>query len=84
LFHESVREKFKYVVEKYDIWIYRQILREYAVVMSRQEFYQMTLTSQEIADDIKKWEKFFSVINETKDITDVDMVPGNLFAPAGV
>ncbi len=70
MFHESVQEKFKHVVEKYDIWISRQVLREYAVVMSRQEFYQKTLTAQEIADDIKKWEKSFSVIDETKDITD--------------
>ncbi|MGD2086234.1 MAG: hypothetical protein PVH61_08625 [Candidatus Aminicenantes bacterium] len=37
--------------------------------MSRQEFYEKTLTSQEIADDIKKWEKSFNVIDETKDIT---------------
>jgi predicted nucleic acid-binding protein len=70
LFHEVVLERFKHVVEKYDIWISRQVLREYAVVMSRQEFYEKTLTSQDIVDDIVKWENSFKVIDETKDITD--------------
>jgi predicted nucleic acid-binding protein len=65
-----VLERFKHVVEKYDIWISRQVLREYAVVMSRQEFYEKTLTSQDIVDDIVKWENSFKVIDETKDITD--------------
>lgn len=70
LFHEVALERFKHVVEKYDIWISRQVLREYAVVMSRQEFYEKTLTSRDIVDDIVKWENSFKVIDETKDITD--------------
>ncbi len=69
-FHEKVVAIFKHIVEKYDIWISRQVLREYAVVMSRQEFYGKTLTSQEIVEDIEKWEKSFNVIDETKEITD--------------
>ncbi len=69
LFHEAARETFKRIVEKYDLWISRQVLREYAVVMSRQEFYGKTLTPQEIAADIAKWEKSFNVVDETKEIT---------------
>jgi predicted nucleic acid-binding protein len=70
LFHEAALEAFRNVVEKCDIWISRQVLREYAVVMSRQEFYGKTLTPQEISSDIAKWEKSFNVIDETKEITD--------------
>ena len=70
LFHEAALESFRSVVEKCDIWISRQVLREYAVVMSRQEFYGRTLTPEEIAADIAKWEKSFNVIDETKEITD--------------
>ncbi|HLP44710.1 MAG TPA: type II toxin-antitoxin system VapC family toxin [Candidatus Deferrimicrobium sp.] len=69
-FHEKTLKIFNQIVGKYDIWISRQVLREYAVVMSRQEFYGKTLTSQEIVEDIEKWEKSFNVIDETKETTD--------------
>jgi predicted nucleic acid-binding protein len=69
MFHEGVLEIFKQVVEKYDLWISRQVLREYAVVMSRQEFYHRILTPQEVVADITKWEQSLNVIDETKDIT---------------
>jgi predicted nucleic acid-binding protein len=69
-FHEAVLETFKRVVEKYDIWISQQVLREYAVVMSKPQFYRGTLTPQEIAADITKWELSFNIIDETKEITE--------------
>jgi len=70
MFHEAVLEIFKRICKKYDLWISRQVLREYAVVMSRQEFYHRILTPQEIAADITKWEQSLNVIDETRDITD--------------
>ena len=38
--------------------------------MSRLEFYEKTLKSQEIIDDIAKWEKSFKVADEAEDVTE--------------
>ncbi len=70
LFHNLVLKKFKKIVKDYEIWISRQVLREYAVVMSRKGFYKKTLKSQEIIDDINKWEESFRIIDESQQITD--------------
>ncbi len=70
LFHKTALEKFKQIVKKHEIWISRQVLREYAVVMSRLEVYEKTLRSQEIIDDIAKWEKSFKVADEAEGITE--------------
>lgn len=69
-FHETVNEIFKGFAEKYEIWISRQILREYAVVVSRKEDVEKPLKPQEIINDIAKWEKSFRVIDETQEITE--------------
>lgn len=68
-FHQIAKNNFEDITKKYEIWISRQILREYAVVVSRKEFVEKPLTSEEIIDDIKKWEKSFYVIDETQRIT---------------
>jgi predicted nucleic acid-binding protein len=34
-FYHSVVEKYKNLIDSYQLWISRQVLREYAVVMSR-------------------------------------------------
>ena len=58
-FHATVKEIFKDITEKYEIWISRQILREYAVVVSRKEDVEKPLKPQEITNDIAKWEISF-------------------------
>jgi len=68
--HETVKEIFKGIAEKYEIWISRQILREYAVVVSRKEDVEKPLKPQEIINDMTKWEKSFRVIDETQEITE--------------
>lgn len=70
LFHETVSEQFLKAVKLYEIWISRQVLREFAVVVSRKEFYKKNLKPKEITDDITKWESLFKVIDETQDITE--------------
>jgi predicted nucleic acid-binding protein len=69
-FHATVKEIFKDITEKYEIWISRQILREYAVVVSRKEDVEKPLKPQEITNDIAKWEISFRVIDETQEITE--------------
>jgi predicted nucleic acid-binding protein len=69
LFHETASEKFKQVTDTYEIWISRQVLREYAVVISREGFYEKPLEPEKISSDLEKWEKSFQVIDETEDIT---------------
>lgn len=69
-FHKLVRDIFKNISKKYEIWISRQVLREYAVVVSRKECVERPLQANEINDDIAKWERVFRVIDETRDVTE--------------
>ena len=69
-FHAKIQDEFsKYLNSNTQIWIYRQILREYAVVMTRPENVEYPLNKQEIADDLKKWQKIFNVADETEEVT---------------
>lgn len=70
LFHKPVKKSYKEIVKNFEIWISRQVLREFAVVLSRQEIYDQPLNSEEIAKDISKWEKMFKVADETEEVTD--------------
>ena len=47
-FHAVVKDKFKELAAKSELWISRQVLREYAVVMSRSGIIEKSLTSGEI------------------------------------
>jgi predicted nucleic acid-binding protein len=58
-FHAEILKKFKEIGAKYELWISRQVLREYAVVMTRQGIVESPLSSNEIALDIEKWEDIF-------------------------
>ena len=69
-FHKIVKDTFQNVSKKYEIWISRQVLREYAVVVSRKECVEKPLKPGEINDDIAKWEQLFMVIDETKEVTE--------------
>ena len=68
-FHPEVSEKFKEIVGKYELWISRQVLREYAVVMTRQGIVEKPLSSNEIVSDIEKWTSIFQVADETEEVT---------------
>jgi len=68
-FHELVLDKFKALASENDLWISRQVLREYAVVMTRSESVENPLSSEEVASDIKKWIEKFRVADETKEVT---------------
>ncbi len=70
-FHPAVKEIFENTLkEEYEIWISRQILREYAVVISRKELVEKPLRARQVTDDIARWEQSFNVIDETQEVTD--------------
>ena len=69
-FHWIVREAFADILDKYEIWISRQVLREYAVVVSRKEYVEKPMSGREIIADIEKWEESFNVIDETSEVTE--------------
>ena len=54
---------------KSELWISRQVLREYAVVMSRSGIIEKPLTSAEIVSDLTKWGTICVVADETEEVT---------------
>jgi predicted nucleic acid-binding protein len=59
-FHEEVANRFETLAEDYELWISRQILREYAVVMTRAGVLEKPLTAEELISDICIFMSFFS------------------------
>lgn len=55
--------------EGYELWISRQVLREYAVIMSRSGFIEKPVDSGSLVSDLMKWESIFSVADETEEVT---------------
>jgi hypothetical protein len=53
-------KRFKEVTLSHEIWISRQVLREYAVVMTRQGFVEKPLSSEDVVMDIKQWSSCFN------------------------
>lgn len=47
-FHAVVKNRFKELAANSELWISRQVLREYAVVMSRSEIIEKSLTASKI------------------------------------
>jgi len=70
-FHLRSAEKFKEVAGKSELWISRQVLREYAVVMTRPGIVEKPLSSNEVASDIEKWESIFQIADETEEVTGI-------------
>jgi predicted nucleic acid-binding protein len=70
-FHLRAAEKFKKITGKSELWISRQVLREYAVVMTRPGIVEKPLSSKEIASDIEKWESIFQIADETEEVTGI-------------
>ncbi len=71
VFHSAALLKFKEVSCNHEIWISRQVLREYAVVMTREGLVEKPLPSEEIVIDIKQWSNCFNVADETRAVTDM-------------
>ncbi|MHB8337840.1 MAG: type II toxin-antitoxin system VapC family toxin [Ignavibacteriaceae bacterium] len=68
-FHLRVLEKVKELFDKYEIWISRQVLREYAVVMTNSSLLQKPLSSDEVEKDMEKWGSIFRVADEIEETT---------------
>jgi predicted nucleic acid-binding protein len=68
-FHLRVLEKVKELIDKYEIWISRQVLREYAVVMTNSSLLQKPLSSVEVEKDMEKWANIFRVADEIEETT---------------
>ena len=75
-FHNKVVKKFQGLAGKCELWISRQILREYMVVMTRPGIVEKPLSSKQAAEDAERWESIFQVADETEDVTKtlVDLV----------
>ena len=69
-FHQKVLEQFQQISTTYDLFISRQVLREYAVIMTRPGIIEHPLTPDEVVEDIKKWKKLFTVTDETEVVTE--------------
>ena len=69
-FHQSVLEKFMQAAKTYELVISRQVIREYAVIMTRPGIVERPLTAQEVSEDIEKWKQVFEIVDETEDVTD--------------
>ena len=70
LFFQEVQKQFNSILNNnVEIWISRQILREYAVVMTRSEYVEKPLNKIEVLDDLERWQKIFNVADETEDVT---------------
>ena len=67
--HQAVLEKIETLASSYEMVISRQILREYAVVMTRPGMLERPLTPGEVADDLEKWQNVFEIVDETQDVT---------------
>lgn len=69
-FHSAALEKFKKVASNHEIWISWQVLREYAVVMTRHGIVEKPLSSDDVVADIRQWTNCFRVADETEEVTE--------------
>ncbi len=67
--HHAVLEQIDAFAASYAMVISRQILREYAVVMTRPGLLETPLTPTEVADDLEQWQRVFEVVDETQNVT---------------
>ena len=68
-FHLRVLKRFEAIASKCELWISRQVLREYAVVMTRPGIVEKPLSSKGVAADIEKWGSIFQIADETEEVT---------------
>ena len=53
-----------------ELWISRQVLREYAVVMTRPGLMEKPITPRQLLSDIEKWATLFHIADETEEVTE--------------
>jgi len=74
-FRVKVEKKFREIVKRYgsEIYISRQVLREYAVVMTKPGTVENPLSPEEVICDLERWNNIFQVLDETEGTTQVLM-----------
>jgi predicted nucleic acid-binding protein len=70
-FHSEILAKFKEISLSHEVWISTQVLREYAVVMTREGLVENPLSSEEVVADIKQWSDCFHVADENSAVTNI-------------
>jgi len=68
-FHRKIVSAFKRASGRYELWTSRQVLREYAVVMTRRDIMEKPLSPKEVISDIKKWQTILRIADENEDVT---------------
>lgn len=56
--------------EDADLWISRQVLREYMACMTRPQAFMKAIPSAEVVDDIRRWESQFKIAEDGPSVTD--------------
>ncbi len=69
-FHHRTLIKFQHLAASHHLFVSRQIIREYAVIMTRPGILEFPLTPDEVVEDIEQWKSSFEIVNETEDVTD--------------
>ena len=67
--HQAVLKQVEAFAASHAMVISRQVLREYAVVMTRPGIVETPLTPDELAEDLEKWQRVFEVVDETQEVT---------------
>jgi predicted nucleic acid-binding protein len=70
-FYQDATRTFEKLTGEYESWVSRQVLREYAVIMTRPDIIEKPLSSIEVAIDIEKWQSIFQIADETEDVTKI-------------
>jgi predicted nucleic acid-binding protein len=68
-FHRKVVGAFKRASGGYELWTSRQVLREYAVVMTRPDIMEKPLSIEEVISDIEKWQMILQIADENEEVT---------------
>lgn len=69
-YHSEAEVEFERILKtKAEVWISRQVLREYAVVMTKPDSVEKPLSSEEVIEDLRKWQKIFNLADENKSVT---------------
>ena len=68
-FHLRVVNKVKELAKRSELWVSRQVLREYAVVMTRSGGVEKPLSPRKVVADVERWEGIFQTADETEEVT---------------
>ncbi len=68
-FHEESKESFSKIEKNSQLWISRQIIREYSVITTRTDLIAKPLNSKELIDDIIIFENLFTIADDTYNTT---------------